>query len=726
VTAKDICSTDDLCIIFCRLALADGIKSKLSPLPACFPNQLQQGNMKQPPYTNELIHETSPYLLQHAHNPVNWQPWGEKALNQAKRENKLLLISIGYSACHWCHVMEHESFEDPQVGKIMNDHFVCIKVDREERPDVDHIYMTAVQLLTGRGGWPLNSIALPDGRPIWGGTYFQKENWMQALEAVSKFYTENPKETLEYAVKLQQGIEQNSLVPISGENAGIDPLLLPSLLKKWQSNFDAKNGGTKGAPKFMLPNNWQFLLRAGQQFQYEKILGQVKLTLQKMAFGGLYDQIGGGFARYSTDEIWKVPHFEKMLYDNAQLLSLYAEAYQTDPNQLYTQVVSETVEFLKRELLSPKNGFYSALDADSEGEEGKFHTWTKPELQHLLDSDFELFSDYYNINSLGFWEHNQYILMRTEDDHSFAQKHQLAVDDLKAKVQSWKQLLLIERTKRVRPGLDDKILASWNALTISGLVNCYKAFGNPEYQELALANAKFLKQRMMTEDGKMLHSYKNNRAKITGFLDDYAFVIEAFTAIFETTGQKEWLDTAQHLTEITFQEFFDEHKSIFYFTASQQQDLITRTIEIHDNVIPSSNSVMAKNLFRLSYLLDQPDYLKTAKEMLDLISGNMADYPSGYSNWSQLMLDLTGNHFEAAIVGENAIKMLKELQKHYLPNVIFCAGITENELPMLKNRFVSGKTLIYICQNNSCQLPVESVEQAMVLIRKYQNKDDYQ
>jgi len=672
--------------------------------------------MEQFNHTNELIHETSPYLLQHAHNPVNWQPWGEKALNQSKSENKLLLISIGYSACHWCHVMEHESFEDPEVAKIMNDHFICIKVDREERPDVDHIYMTAVQRLTGRGGWPLNCIALPDGRPIWGGTYFQKENWMHALEAVSKFYAQNLNETLEYAVKLQEGIEQNSLIPISKENSGIDPLLLQSLLKKWQGHFDTKHGGTKGAPKFMLPNNWLFLLRAGVQFQDEKLIDQVKLTLQKMAFGGLYDQIGGGFARYSTDEIWKVPHFEKMLYDNAQLLQLYTEAYQTDQNPLYKQVVSETVEFLKRELFSSENAFYSALDADSEGEEGKFYTWTKPELQLLLGSDFELFSIYYNVNSLGFWEHNQYILMRTEDDDSFAEKHQLTIKDLETKVQSWKQLMLNVREKRIRPGLDDKILASWNALTICGLVNCYKAFGESKYLELALANANFLKQKMINGDGKLLHSYKNNQAKISGFLEDYAFVIEAFISIFESTGQKEWLDTAQHLTEITIQEFFDEQKSIFYFTANNQQDLITRIIEIHDNVIPSSNSVMAKNLFRLTYLLDKPDYLKTAQQMFDRVSSNIVDYPSGYSNWSQLMLNLTSNHYEVAIVGENAISQLEELQKNYLPNVIFCVGTTENDLPLLQNRLVSGKTLIYICQNNSCQLPVETVEEAIELV----------
>jgi hypothetical protein len=672
--------------------------------------------MKQSPTVNELIHETSPYLLQHAHNPVNWQPWGEKALNQAKAENKLLLISIGYSACHWCHVMEHESFEDPEVAQIMNDHFICIKVDREERPDVDHIYMTAVQLISGRGGWPLNCIALPDGRPIWGGTYFQKENWMEALAAVHRFAVENPAQTAEYARMLQNGIEQNALTPLSEEKKKIDPLFFSTILLKWQSSFDAKHGGTKGAPKFMLPNNWQFLLRAGVQFQNQSILNQVKLTLQKMAFGGLYDQVGGGFARYSTDEIWKVPHFEKMLYDNAQLLQLYAEAYQMNPNPLYQQVVSETTEFLKRELTSPENGFYSALDADSEGEEGKFYTWTKAELQQLLGTDFELFSAYFNVNSIGFWEHGQYILMRTEDDSSFADKHQISLSALEIKAKSWKQLLLNERAKRVRPGLDDKILASWNAMTIFGLVSCYKAFGEPEYLELALTNARFLKEKMTTDSGKIFHSYKNGQAKIPGFLEDYAFTIEAFTALFETTGQKEWLDLAQKLTETTFQEFFDEQKAFFYFTSRQQQDLITRTIEIHDNVIPSSNSVMAKNLFRLSYLLDRPDYLKTAQQMADQVNESISSYPSAYSNWLQLLQSLTGEHFEVAIVGELAIEKLREMQNYYLPQVIFCAGTSENHIPLLKNRLVPGKTLIYICQNNSCQLPVETVKEALRII----------
>jgi uncharacterized protein YyaL (SSP411 family) len=674
--------------------------------------------MKESAYTNALIHETSPYLLQHAHNPVNWQSWGEAALNQALAENRLLLISIGYSACHWCHVMEHESFEDAEVAKIMNEHYVCIKVDREERPDIDHIYMQAVQLLTGNGGWPLHCIALPDGRPIWGGTYFQKTSWIKALDAVAKFYAENPEETLNYAAKLREVLGQNLQFPETSDATSEIPVRIPEILTKWRNSFDTINGGTKGAPKFMLPNNWMFLLQAGFQFQDEKLLKQVSLTLRKMAFGGIYDQIGGGFARYSTDENWKVPHFEKMLYDNAQLLQLYSQAFRLDPHPLYRQIVFETVEFLKRELLSPENGFYSALDADSEGEEGKFYTWNKSELKQILGSDFELFSDYFNLNSLGYWEHNQFILIRNEDDQSFAEKHGLPVSDLDFKVRNWKQILLKERTKRIRPNLDHKILTSWNALTISGLISCYKTFGQQDYLELAQLNARFLAQNLIGPDGRLVHSYQNGQAKINGFLEDYAFAIEAFLAIFEITGQTEWLRSAQKLTEIAFQEFFDIQKSVFYFTSGRQHDLITRTIEIHDNVIPSSNSVMAHNLYRLSFLLGRPDYLDIARKMLNAVLGQLTDYPQSFSNWLQLLLKLTGNPIEVAVIGENATDLIRQLQKHYLPNVIFCSGTTESDLPLLRNRYVAGKTLFYICQNNSCQLPVETVEEALSTIRR--------
>lgn len=677
---------------------------------------LERERMQNQSYTNELVHETSPYLLQHAHNPVNWQPWGEKALSQAKAQNKLLLISIGYSACHWCHVMEHESFEDPKVAKVMNEHFVCIKVDREERPDIDHIYMGAVQLLTGRGGWPLNCIALPDGRPIWGGTYFYKGDWLEALEAVAGFYAENVEKTQEYAAKLHEGIEQNALLPISPVQLPADPQLLQTLLSKWETLFDTQNGGTKGAPKFMLPVNWQFLLRTGYQFQSRKLNHQVKLSLQKMTFGGIYDQIGGGFARYSTDEIWKVPHFEKMLYDNAQLLGLYANAYKVDPDPVYKQVIEESVEFLKRELLSPENGFYAALDADSEGVEGKFYVWSKEELEQILGADFQLFSQYYNVNTLGYWEHGQYILMRSEDNAAFAALHQLPEIELESMLKRWKSMLLDVRKERIRPGLDDKILCSWNALTISGLITCYTALGDQQYLDLALKNAHFLRQKLMGEDGRLFHSYKNNQARISGFLEDYAFVIEAFTALFECTGDPVWLHEAERLTELALTDFYEPEKSIFSFTSSDHKDLITRTYEVHDNVIPASNSVMARNLFRLSLLLERPRYRDIASDMLSTVVGNMTAYPSGYSNWAQLMLDLKESHLEVAITGPRAIGLLNELQKNYLPQVVFCAGTKENNLPLLSNRMVAGKTLIYICQNSSCQLPVATVKEALELI----------
>jgi len=667
-------------------------------------------------YTNELIHETSPYLLQHAHNPVNWEAWGENALSKAKAENKLVLISIGYSACHWCHVMEHESFEEPEVAKMMNKHFVCIKVDREERPDVDHIYMSAVQLLTGRGGWPLNCIALSDGRPIWGGTYFRPEDWLEALESIAAFYVENRGQTEEFATKLHEGIVENALTAIAPVPTNTDPLLLTTLLTKWENLFDTQNGGTQGAPKFMLPNNWQFLLRAGIQLQNKTIVDQVKLTLQKIAFGGIYDHVGGGFARYSTDETWKVPHFEKMLYDNAQLLGLYANAYKIDPNPIYKLVLEETVEFLKRELLSPENGFYSALDADSEGEEGKFYVWTKAELEQILSTEFNLFSQYFNVNTNGFWEHNQYILLRNEENSTFAALHELSEDNLNAKIRTWKSLLLAERNNRIRPALDDKILTSWNALAITGLINCFNALGEKKYLEFALKNAQFLKENLMDGDGLLYHSYKNFQAKINGFLDDYALVIEAFTILFESTGEISWINEANRLTEIALVRFYDEGKSIFSFTSKDQANLITSTYEIHDNVIPASNSVMARNLFKLCLLLERPDYLDISKSMLGSVVGNMTAYPSGYSNWSQLVMDLTESLIEVAIAGPNAIGLLNELQKRYLPQVVFCAGSDEDNLPLLANRFVPGKTMIYICQNNTCQLPVETLEEAIELI----------
>ena len=394
--------------------------------------------MAQYKYTNTLIKETSPYLLQHAHNPVNWYAWNNKTLVLAKKENKLLLISIGYAACHWCHVMEHESFEDEEVAKVMNKHFICIKVDREERPDIDQVYMNAVELMTGRGGWPLNAIALPDGRPIWGGTYYRKNDWMNSLIQIANLYKTNPKKLEEYAAKLTEGVQQSGLVNINQEKEHFTKKYLQKCVTKWEIHFDNNLGGINKSPKFPMPNNYHFLLRYAYQTNNKELKNYVNKTLTKMAQGGLFDQIGGGFSRYSVDKKWHIPHFEKMLYDNGQLVSLYADAYLTNKKNLYKETVYQTLAFVERELMDKNGGFYSSLDADSLNdfgllEEGAFYVWTKKELQKII-SDFELFQDYYNINSYGLWENGKYNLIRTTDDICFAKNHQLSVENIKKKV----------------------------------------------------------------------------------------------------------------------------------------------------------------------------------------------------------------------------------------------------------------------------------------------------
>ncbi|WP_163707353.1 thioredoxin domain-containing protein [Mangrovibacterium lignilyticum] len=672
--------------------------------------------MNTAPHTNELIHETSPYLLQHAHNPVNWMPWGEAALQKAKNENKLLLISIGYAACHWCHVMEHESFEDETVAEVMNRHYVCIKVDREERPDVDQIYMTAVQLMTQRGGWPLNAVALPDGRPIWGGTYFMKDVWVNTLQQIAAYHEQQPDKTTEYAEKLTEGITQSSLMPVSNDIHHIGVEELSKAIKSWQNSFDFQEGGSCGAPKFMMPVNLQFLLRWAHQQNDGSVESYVMTTLEKIAFGGIYDQLGGGFARYSTDSFWKVPHFEKMLYDNGQLLSLYAQAYRKFNHELYRQVVRETVDWLQKEMLSPENGFYSSLDADSEGVEGKFYVWQKEELKQLLGEDYELFAPYYNINETGYWEDGNYILLRTQSDLAFANSESVDPETLQLKITKWKGKLKQARELRVRPGLDDKILTSWNALVLSGLAESYKAFGDEEYLKLAEKNAEFLLTKLQPEPGILLHSYKNGIAKIDGFLEDYALLIQALIDLFEVTGKADYLKQADRFCETCFKEFYDAGRTIFYFSADGQKDLISRSIEVQDNVIPASNSVMANNLNRLGHLLGNRAFQNTAKAMLLVVSDNILNYPSGHANWMNLALSLAKHQYEIAIAGENALKLTLELQQNYLPDCLFCPG-TNEQLPLLQNRLQAGKTKIYVCENSSCKLPVDTVEETLKLIQ---------
>ena len=675
------------------------------------------------PYTNNLIHETSPYLLQHAHNPVNWNPWNETSLNQAKKENKLLLISVGYAACHWCHVMEHESFEDTLVAKTMNSKFINIKVDREERPDVDQVYMNAVQLMTGSGGWPLNVIALPDGRPVWGGTYFRKEQWISALEQISDIYLRNPEKLYEYADKLEQGIKTMDLVALNNDAPDFKADDIEKAVKKWADQFDHREGGLKRAPKFMMPNNYHFLLRYAYQTNNKKLQEFVNLTLKQMAYGGIYDQVGGGFSRYATDVNWHIPHFEKMLYDNGQLVSLYSDAYLITKNKLYKDVVYETIEFVERELTSKNGAFYSSLDADSntpEGhlEEGAFYVWQKEELQKLLDLDFKLFADYYNINNYGLWENKNYVLIRKDDDSSILEKHDLTQDALNEKKKHWKKLLLETREKKSRPRLDDKTLTSWNAIMLKGYIDAYRVFNDKRFLVSAEKNANFIINNQLREDGGLNHNYKDETSNINGYLEDYATTIDAYIALYENTLNEKWLNTARDLTSYVFDHFYEASNSMFYFTSNEDPLLVTRNMEYRDNVIPASNSIMAKNLFKLSHYFDNEYYNKTATNMLNNVKPEMQDYGSGYSNWLDLMLNHTNPFYEVAISGKEAINKIKELNKTYIPNKLIAGSTQESNMPLLKNRYIEDETYIYVCVNKACKLPVNDSEKAIELLKK--------
>jgi uncharacterized protein YyaL (SSP411 family) len=677
---------------------------------------------KEHKYTNDLIHETSPYLLQHAHNPVNWHAWNDETLELAKKENKLLLISVGYAACHWCHVMEHESFEDSTVAAIMNEHFINVKVDREERPDVDQVYMNAVQLLTGSGGWPLNCVALPDGRPIWGGTYFPKENWIKALTQLAELYENEPEKAEDYAQKLTAGIQRSDIIVLNTEAPSFTKIELEKAIENWLEYMDFKNGGRTGEPKFPIPSNIQFLLRYAFQNDDSKILDYVNISLTQMAYGGIYDQIGGGFARYSVDNKWHIPHFEKMLYDNAQMVSLYSNAFLATNDPLYKQVVYETIQFVERELYNEIGAFYSSLDADSENdsgdlEEGIYYIWNQEELKNILGSEFELFAKYYNINSYGLWENENYHLIRNSSDNEFAKNNDLSQEQLSEKVNRWKKDLLIEREKRNKPRLDDKTLTSWNALMLKGYINAYTVFNDENFLKMALKNAHFIINKQFKEDGGLFRNYKNNKSNIEAYLEDYATVIDAFINLYEATLDENWLQTAKQLTDYCFDHFYDEKSKMFFFTSDKDKELITRKIEIDDNVIPSSNSIMANNLFKLGHYYSNKNYSENAKAMLNNVKDNTIKYGAGSSNWLNLYANYLGNYYEIAISGSDAKDKLVEINQNFIPNKLIVGSTKESTLPLLQYKYTENETTIYVCIDGACLLPVTEVKEALKQIK---------
>jgi uncharacterized protein YyaL (SSP411 family) len=672
--------------------------------------------MNKKKYTNQLIHESSPYLLQHAHNPVDWHPWNEQTLEKALLANKMILVSIGYSACHWCHVMEHESFENEEVARLMNAHFICIKVDREERPDVDQVYMDAVQLISGRGGWPLNCFALPDGRPFWGGTYFPREQWMEILQNIVLIYENEKDKLLQQAEEITNGIKKNYFLGPETIGKTIKKEDIDSMVQNFTTRFDHEEGGMRGAPKFPMPNNYLFLLRYFARSKDHDILNHNKLTLDKMAAGGIYDQIGGGFARYSVDDHWHIPHFEKMLYDNAQLVSIYAEGFKLTGKESYRQVVEETLEFIQRELTNPKGGFYSALDADSEGEEGKFYVWTKKEIEEVCGDDADLILDHFGIDSEAYWENGKNVLVRAKSIIQLAEKYKKPEIEITAILKKNKKKLLNQRSGRVRPGLDDKILTSWNALMIKGYIDAYEATGSKNYLEIAKGNGQFILENLSRSDGGLFHNHKNGKSTINGFLEDYAFVIEAFIWLYQSTSEEKWLIKANRLMDYTISHFYESETGLFYFTSNESTDLVTRKFEVTDGVIPASNSSIANSLFILGLFFENHEYMQMAEKMLSKIKENLEKYPTAFSNWGILSLNKAWPFYSVVVCGQDSGKFRKQFRSYYIPHTIKVFSDSSSELPLLKNRFVRDKTLIYVCTGSECKQPVEKFEDALLQI----------
>ncbi len=664
--------------------------------------------------SNSLINESSPYLQQHAYNPVNWIPWSDNIFERAARENKLVLISVGYSACHWCHVMEHESFENQEIADIMNEHFINVKVDREERPDVDQVYMTAVQLMTQRGGWPLNCFTLPDGRPIYGGTYFPKDQWKNILHSLQHMFVNDKDRAEEYAVKLHEGIVNSELISIPQEQLPFEKDKIYELILRWKRQFDQNEGGNSKAPKFPLPNNYQFLLQYAIQFNDDTVLKHVELTLDKIAMGGIYDQIGGGFARYSVDMLWKVPHFEKMLYDNAQLISLYSQAYKIFKKPLYKRIVQQTIEWLQKEMFHSEGCYLSAIDADSEGEEGKYYCWSMDEYKQFLSDDFGFASDLYSFNWRGHWEDGKYIPLRVLTDEELKKKYSLDNIELNNKIAKINDILRNEREKRIKPGIDDKCLTSWNALLSIGLSDAYTAFEEEEYKHLSNKIVKWIVTNQLQKNDSLLRTRKNGISKIDGFLEDYSTVIQAFTRYYEISGDESYAIKARDIMNYAIEHFQHPSSKMFYFTSNSSQ-LIARKMDINDNVIPASNSIMANNLWNLGHLFENKEWIDSSRQQLANMYDGMEMYGSGYSNWGILLLNNINPFYEVVISDNNVIEERLKWLKEYTPNTL--TAYYSEIIPLGKFKQQKEQTLYYVCSEKiGCLPPMNTLNDVFEII----------
>ena len=683
-------------------------------------------------FSNRLINETSPYLLQHAHNPVNWYPWGKEALDKAAEENKMILVSIGYSACHWCHVMERESFESESVAILMNENFISIKIDREERPDLDHIYMDAVQAIAGNGGWPLNVFLTPEAKPFFGGTYFppvrayNRPSWTEALNQLILAWKTKEKEIRTQADQLTGHLEKANefgLVKTNGDQDR-DTLFFSKedmeiIFQQIMKGADIRWGGFGMAPKFPQTFIIQFLLQYHYFTGNQQALQQALLSIDKMLEGGIYDQIGGGLARYSTDEEWLAPHFEKMLYDNALFIKTLSDAYQVTHNGYYEKAIRKTIAFVERELMSPEGGFYAALDADSEGEEGKYYVWDKKEIDELLGKDALIFCQYFDITETGNWQHSPdsvktNILRIIKNPELIAGENQIPLKDLEQTIQRCIEKVLSERSKRVRPLLDDKILLNWNALMVTALSRASAALNDDHFRELAEHTCEFLMKNFNTaEEGIQLkHAYGYSAEKSPAFLDDYAYLIQACIGLQELTFDTKYLDWARKLTLQAIDDFADQETSFFFFTGRKQEDIIVRKKEVYDGATPSGNAIMADNLTYLSVVFNNPGWMQIAQQNMGSLKAAITGYPGSFCCWASVAMKQFYGINEIIIMGKDCFGICKNLLKYFMPDIIVQGSeLPNNNFPLLAGKTVGSETLIYLCKNYSCKYPVKTLNE---------------
>jgi uncharacterized protein len=604
---------------------------------------------------------------------------------------------------------------DTTVARIMNENFVSIKVDREERPDIDQIYIHAAQLISGNAGWPLNAFAMPDGKPFYVATYFPKEQWINVLQQILETYKNDYNKVVIQADAITRNIQATDLIYVPESNQiNFSKKNYQDLISAWYPEIDFSNGGLSGAQKFPMPAVWESLLQHHYLTGEQKSLEAVTLTLDKIAFGGIYDHLGGGFSRYATDTEWKVPHFEKMLYDNAQLISLYAHAYKVNHSPVYEKVITETLSFIKDELTSPEGGFYSSINADSESEEGKFYVWTKTELEKLVDEkSTTIYFEYYNVTNQGNWEEGKNILHKTSTNEEFAKKHSITIVDLEKIISDSKKILLEARNKRIHPTRDDKILTGWNALMLSGYLDAYHALNKNEYLEIALRSARYIEANGIRKDGSISRNVQGT-SNIDGFLDDYALLAKAYLNLYQATFDIHWLELSRNLADQAIKHFYNDKFGMFFYTTSDQ--LVARKIELDDNVIPSSNSIMAEVLFQLGEYYEEEKYKEISNLMIAQITQNPSMVDPFHANWARIAGLATYQPFEVAVMGDEALQKNQQLQQHYLPTSIFMGGAQEN-LPLLENKLVAEKTMIYVCRDKVCKLPVQEVEKALIQIK---------